>query len=114
MGENKDGFENTLTNLALIVDGIQNLYPNSKSVLIYELRFSDFEYVKNNFRNSKIDENQVKIDISGTEIVFILENSYKFEEKVEEEPKKDSEEIIEKKESFLRKFLKKLVFKKSS
>jgi hypothetical protein len=108
MGENQDGFENTLTSLALIVDGIQSLYPTSKSVLIYELKFSDFQYVKSNFKNIKIDENQIKIDISGTEIVFILENSYKEEEEIEikEEPIK--------KENIKNKILKFLSFKKGS
>jgi hypothetical protein len=104
MAENKDSFENTLTSLALIIDGIQTLYPSSKSVLIYELKFSDFQYVKNSFKNLKIDENQIKIDISGTEIVFILENSYKIEENIE----------TKKKESLKDKIFKILSFKKSS
>ena len=114
MGENKDGFENTLTSLALIVDGIQSLYPTSKSVLVYELKFSDFQYVKSNFKNVKVDENQIKIDISGTEIVFILENSYKVEEKVEEQIEEKVEEQIEEKENFLKRILNKLTLKKGS
>lgn len=84
MAESKNSFEDILTNLALIVDGTQTLFPRSKSVLIYELNQDDFNKVRLNFRNLKIDENQIKIDISGTEIVFILENSYK-EELIKEE-----------------------------
>ena len=86
MAENKNGFEDILTNLALIVDGTQALFPRSKSVLIYELNQDDFNNVRSNFKYLKIDEYQIKIDISGTEIVFILENSYKEELIKEEEP----------------------------
>jgi hypothetical protein len=111
MAENKNSFEDSLTNLALIVDGAQKLFPRSKSVLIYELNQDDFNYVKSNFRNLKIDDTQIKIDISGTEIVFILENSYKEEPIVVEEEKKEEEEI---KETFFSKLKNLLTSKKSS
>jgi hypothetical protein len=110
MAENKNSFEDSLTNLALIVDGVQKLFPRSKSVLIYELNQDDFNYVKSNFRNLKIDDTQIKIDISGTEIVFILENSYKEEPIVVEEEEKE-EEI---KETFFSKLKNLLTSKKSS
>jgi hypothetical protein len=111
MAENKNSFEDSLTNLALIVDGAQKLFPRSKSVLIYELNQDDFNYVRSNFRNLKIDDTQIKIDISGTEIVFILENSYKEEPIVVEEEKKEEEEI---KETFFSKLKNLLTSKKSS
>jgi len=85
MESNQNGFENILTNLALVVDGTQTIFPKSKSVIIYELDYADFNYIKGNLKNTKIDENQIKIDISGTEIIFILENSYKIEEEIKEE-----------------------------
>lgn len=95
MAENKNGFEDILTNLALIVDGVQTLFPKSKSVLIYELNQDDFNNVKSNFRNLKIDDYEIKIDISGTEIIFILENSYKIETVIEE-PEVEEPEVITK------------------
>jgi len=110
MAENKNSFEDSLANLALIVDGTQKLFPRSKSVLIYELNQDDFNYVKSNFRNLKIDDTQIKIDISGTEIVFILENSYK-EEPIVVEEDKEEEEI---KETFFSKLKNLLSSKKSS
>ena len=110
MSENKNSFEDSLANLALIVDGTQKLFPRSKSVLIYELNQDDFNYVKSNFRNLKIDDTQIKIDISGTEIVFILENSYK-EEPIVVEEEKEEEEI---KETFFSKLKNLLSSKKSS
>lgn len=88
MAEDKNDFNTILENLALVVDGAQKVFPLSKSVLIYELNQQAFNYVKSNFKNVKIDETQIKIDISGTEIVFILENSYK---KKEEEIKPPEE-----------------------
>jgi hypothetical protein len=114
MAENKNSFEDSLTNLALIVDGVQKLFPRSKSVLIYELNQDDFNYVKSNFRNLKIDDTQIKIDISGTEIVFILENSYKEEPIVVEEEEKEEEKEEEIKETFFSKLKNLLTSKKSS
>jgi hypothetical protein len=114
MAENKNSFEDSLTNLALIVDGVQKLFPRSKSVLIYELNQDDFNYVRSNFRNLKIDDTQIKIDISGTEIVFILENSYKEEPIVVEEEEKEEEKEEEIKETFFSKLKNLLTSKKSS
>lgn len=83
MGENKNDFNTILENLALVIDGAQQIFPTSKSVLIYELNQQTFNFVKSNFKNLKVDETQIKIEISGTEIIFILENSYmKKEEKI--------------------------------
>ena len=77
---------------------------------IYELNQDDFNYVKFNFRNLKIDDTQIKIEISGTEIVFILENSYKEEPIIVEEEKK--EEKVE--ETFFSKLKNLFTSKKSS
>jgi hypothetical protein len=82
MAEDKNDFNSILENLALVIDGAQKVFPSSKSVLIYELNQQTFNFVKSNFKNIKIDETQIKIDISGTEIIFILENSYKKEEEI--------------------------------
>jgi len=84
MGENKNDFNTKLIDLAEIVDKTQNVFPNSKSVILYEMSQNEFNYVKSNFQNVKVDQTQISIEISNTEIVFILENSYKIENKVEE------------------------------
>jgi hypothetical protein len=105
METNQNGFEDILTKLALIVDGAQAIFPKSKSVLIYEVDYADFNYIKGNLKNTKIDENQIKIDISGTEIIFILENSYKFEDEVVDEV---VEEVVEKVEEPKKGFFKRL------
>ena len=107
MAENTTGFDQTLENLALITDGVQSIFPTSKSVLIYELNQRDFNYVRSNFKNIKYDETQIKIEISGTEVVFILENSYR--ENITIEPT-----IEIKKETLLGKVKNVFSFRKSS
>jgi hypothetical protein len=84
MAENQNGFETILTNLALITDGMEALFPSAKTVLIFELSYRDFNSVRTNFKNIKVDENQIKIVISGTEVLFILENSFNEKEVIEE------------------------------
>jgi hypothetical protein len=91
MAENKNGFEDVLTNLAMVTEGIQAIFPRSKSVLLYEVSQNDFNMIRSNFKTLKYDENQIKIDMSGTEIVFILEGSYEPNIQIKEEPKIDTE-----------------------
>lgn len=106
MAEDKNDFNTILENLALIVDGAQKIFPAAKTVLIYEINQYNFNFVKSNFKNIKIDETQIKIDISGTEIIFILENSYK--------RKEEEAEPVEEKKSFGEKLKKLFSSKKSS
>jgi hypothetical protein len=102
MGENTNGFEDVLTNLALVTEGVQSLFPESKSVLIYELKQRDFNHIRSNFKYVKYDENQIKIDISGTEIIFILEGSYNETETLEPEIQEPEPVVVEEKKSFWR------------
>ena len=99
MGENKNDFEDVLTNLALVTEAVQSLFPLSKSVLIYELKQRDFNYIRSNFKHIKYDENQIKIDISGTEIIFILEGSYN-EVEIPEPEMPEPKPVVEEKKSF--------------
>ncbi len=94
MGENKENFEEFLSNLAFAVDNVEKLVPRSKTVIIYEINSYDFENIRKNFKSIKVDENQIKLDISGTEVVFILENSYT--EKPKEEVQVEKTSILEK------------------
>lgn len=59
--------------LAKIVDDIQQLLPNGKGVVVFELNKNDFMSVQNEFGGIKMDEKQFKVDISGTEVIFILD-----------------------------------------
>ena len=89
MGEDQNDFQSVLINLAEAVDKVENVFKNSKPVIIYELDNATFNSIHSKFKSLKIDENQIKIDISGVEVIFILENSYK---PVEKEIKKEVEE----------------------
>jgi hypothetical protein len=96
-----------LTNLALITDGIQKLFPTGLGVLIYELNVYDFYNIKKQFPEINENKNRFKIDISGVEVVFILKGSIEKElTKLEEE--QTSTEVLKPmtNDSFLKKLLK--------
>jgi len=93
MEQNKESSLGILEKLALITDGIQNIFPDGKGLLIFELKELDFKKVQSNFR--KIDENFKKftIDISGIEVVFILEGY--IEEKKKDTTKKEKRNFLQ-------------------
>lgn len=105
MAENKKNIEDILEKLTLITEAAEEVFPNSKQILIYELDDDDFKNVQKNFR--EIDKNKMrfKIEISGKEIVFINNEIYNVEE-----IQTNEDEIIEEKISFW----KKLFFRKGS
>jgi len=84
MEENSKGTDGILEKLAMITDATQQIFPNGKSLIIFELEINDFKRVQDHFR--KIDTNHKKfvVDISGVEVVFILENFIEEEERTEE------------------------------
>lgn len=71
MEEDKKSFNGILEKLALITDATEQLFPNGKSLLIFELDDQDFNDVRKNFR--QVDKNFKKftVDISGVEVLFI-------------------------------------------
>jgi len=99
MEENKESVIGVMEKLAMITDATQSLFPNGKSVLVFELPENDFREVQKNFREIDRDFTKFKIDISGVELIFILENSY-VEEKPVEEP------IVVKKEGLVKRLIK--------
>jgi hypothetical protein len=99
MEENKESVIGVMEKLAMITDATQSLFPNGKSVIVFELPENDFIEVQKNFREIDRDFTKFKIDISGVELIFILENSY-VEEKPVEEP------IVVKKEGLVKRLIK--------
>ena len=67
-----------LEKLALITDGIQNVFPDGVGAIVFELKPHDYYRVKNNFKQLNTKEDRFKIDISGVEVIFILEGSIEF------------------------------------
>ena len=84
MEENSKSTDGILEKLAMITDATQQIFPFGKSLIIFELDEKDFKRVQDHFRKIDINHKKFVVDISGVEVVFILENSMKDEEKVEE------------------------------
>jgi hypothetical protein len=93
MEENKESVIGVIEKLALVTDGLQNIFPDGKVICVYELNDEDFKQVQENFRKIDHSHKRFSIDISGIEHVFIHENFERSENKEEvkiEEPKKQS------------------------
>lgn len=86
MAENQKSIDGIIEKLALITDAAQTLFPDGKSAIVFELNYDDFKKVQTNFRQIDQGYKQFKIDLSGVEVIFILENSMQAE--VVETPKK--------------------------
>lgn len=70
MATNKEGVNGLIAKLAMIGDGLGDIFPNGKSVVVFSLNENDLGNVKlqlNDFRAT----NQFKIDISGIEFIFL-------------------------------------------
>ena len=70
MGTNKEGVNALIEKLALISDGLGEIFKNGKSVVVFSLNKEDFDFVKiqvEDFSNT----DQFKIDISGIEFIFL-------------------------------------------
>jgi hypothetical protein len=87
MAENQKSIDGIIENLALITDATQTLFPNGKSVIIFELEYNDFKKVQSNFRQIDQGFTQFKIDLSGVDVVFILNGTFKDPEPPKEEKK---------------------------
>ena len=70
MATNKEGINGLIQKLAIISDGLGDIFPESKSVVVFSMNKNDFDTVKlqvNDFTST----NQFKIDISGVEFIFL-------------------------------------------
>lgn len=59
--------------MALVSDAIDKMFINGRKVIVIELNKADFEETKRQFNNVDPKLNQFKIDISGIEFIFILD-----------------------------------------
>ena len=94
MEENKESVIGVIEKLALVTDGLQNIFPDGKVICVYELNEEDYKSVQKHFRQIDHFHNKFSVDISGLEHVFINESvmSEVTEEKPQEktdEPKKE-------------------------
>jgi len=72
MAENQKSVE-LLSKLAMITDAVQNTIEGNASV-IFEVKQQEYEKLYLQFENSLTEDNkQFKIDISGTDFIFLLD-----------------------------------------
>lgn len=74
MEENKENTE-FLNKLALITDAAENMFRGKMSV-IFELKEMEYRYANSIFeKNYNSEQKQFKVDISGTDFIFLLDES---------------------------------------
>jgi hypothetical protein len=75
MEENNKSIDGIVERLALIVEATETLFPDGKMAVVFALNGTDFKRVQENFREVDRGHKQFKIDISGTEFIFLQETS---------------------------------------
>lgn len=73
MAKNNKGTDGLVEKLAIMSDAIENLFPQGKGILVFELKKYDFHDVQKKFGINSEDPSKFKIEISGTEIIFLLD-----------------------------------------
>jgi hypothetical protein len=74
MAENKNNDLGDLEKIALIADSLQAMF-KGKSSVIFELNKADYTKMINHFREIDRHHKQFTIDMSGTDFIFILDES---------------------------------------
>ena len=86
MEETEENVIGIMEKLALISDATLSMFPEGKSAILFELNNEDFKKVLGHFRQIDQGHKKFKIDMSGVEMVFILEG-YQYEDtKTDEKP----------------------------
>ena len=75
MEENQKSIDGIIEKLAMIVDAADELFPNGKMLLAFELKEAEFKKVQENFRDIDKGFKQFKIEMSGNDIMFLLDES---------------------------------------
>lgn len=79
MDENQKSDIGIMEKLALIADGLDNIFPDGNASILFTLNNKDFKTVQNNFRDVDRGFKQFKIDMSGVEMLFISDELLKDE-----------------------------------
>jgi hypothetical protein len=75
MAENQKSIDGIIEKLAMIADAADELFPNGKMAIAFELKEVEFKKVQENFREIDRLHKQFKIEISGNEFMFLLDES---------------------------------------
>ena len=71
MAEDNESVNVLMNKLALLCDAAENIFPKGKTVFVFELNEEDLKTVKKEMLIPNDEYKQFKIDLSGTEIIFL-------------------------------------------
>ena len=71
MEKNKEGVNGVIQRFAVLSDSLVDIFPKAKSVVLFCLNDEDFNRTKAQVNNFDNNTTQFKIDISGTEFIFL-------------------------------------------
>jgi hypothetical protein len=71
MAENNEGVNRMMEKFALLADAMENIYPQGKGVVVFELNEDDFNLTQKEMLIPINVSSQFKVDISGTEFIFL-------------------------------------------
>ena len=73
MAESQKSIDGIIEKLAIVSEAVDELFPSGRKAVVFELKEDDFKKVQNNFREIDRGHKKFKIDISGTEFIFLLD-----------------------------------------
>lgn len=73
MEENKKNDLGDLEKLAILSDSFGDLFPNGKTLVVFELNEEDYKRVMNHFRQIDHHHKQFTVEVSGVDFHFMLE-----------------------------------------
>jgi hypothetical protein len=71
MAETEESFDGYLEKLALLCEAFDELH-EGKKVVVFEVNRENFVKLRNGLKNVGDDKNEFKIDISGVEFIYLL------------------------------------------
>ena len=71
MAEDNESVTGLMNKLALLCDAAENIFPGGKTVFVFELNEEDLKTAKKEMLIPDEEYKQFKIDLSGTEIIFL-------------------------------------------
>lgn len=75
MEENQKSTVEPIEKLAIITEALQDLFPDGKTICVFELQREDFKKIQGNFRTIDHTHSKFSINISGVDFVFIDESN---------------------------------------
>ena len=71
MAETEENNIGLITKIALLADAVEKILPNGKGAVVFELNEDDFNTAQKELLVPNNNLNQFKVDMSGTEIIFL-------------------------------------------